>query len=97
MGYWLNRIVRSRRIRVLTLAGIGLMSTGACGGAMLANYTVSGMSPFYGSHLQMPDIQPRASVADWAADEALGKIERDGDRAQFADPWKPQTADYQPE
>lgn len=90
MGYWLNRIVHSRRVRVAALGAIGLLSTGACGGALLANYTVSGISPFYAARIEPPAIQPRPSVAEWAAEKTFAEIDRERDRAELADPWKPE-------
>jgi hypothetical protein len=97
MGYWVHRIAHSRRVRVATLGAIGLLTMGSCGGALLANYTVSGISPFYASRIAPPDIQPSRGVADWAAEETLKAVEHDREPAQFADPWKPQAADYQPD
>jgi hypothetical protein len=95
MGYWLHRFVRSRRVRVAALGGIGLLTMGCCGGSLLASYTVSGINPFYASRLETPDIQPSRGAADWLAEEAFRSTEQDRAKAELADPWKPEATDGQ--
>jgi hypothetical protein len=89
------RWVHSRRLKAFTLAATGLLLMGTCGGAMLANYTVAGMDPVYVARPAAADPQPSRGVADWAAEQAFKSAERDREPAQFADPWKPEAADYQ--
>ncbi len=93
MGYWVHRFARSRRVRVAALAGVGLLTTGTCGGALLANYTVAGIDPAYVAKPVAADPQPKRGAADWLADEAFKSVERDRAKADFADPWKPEPAD----
>ena len=47
MPDWFLRALESRRVRNFTLGGIGFMIVASSGGALLANYTVAGMNPYY--------------------------------------------------
>lgn len=83
--------VHSRSLQRGTLVAIGLLTIGTCGGAALANYTVSGMNPLYVARAERVTAPPGRGAADWLAEEAFREVERDRNKAAFADPWKPQT------
>jgi len=44
---WLRRLPHSRAARNWTLGAIAMLALGSSGGALLANYTVTGMDPLY--------------------------------------------------
>jgi hypothetical protein len=85
--------VHSRSLQRGTLTAIGLLTVGTCGGAALANYTVAGMNPLYVARAERVTAPPSRGAADWLAEEAFRDVERDRNKAAFADPWKPETAD----
>jgi len=85
----MHSLVHSRRLTLATLAATGLLTGGACGGAMLANYTVAGINPFYTACAEPEWSPPKRGAADWAA----AAVFKDRDEAKFADPWKPEPAD----
>jgi len=89
----MHSLVHSRRLKIATLAAIGLLTGGACGGAMLANYTVAGINPFYAARTEPEWSPPKRGAADWLAEQAFKSVEQDRAKADFADPWKPQPAD----
>jgi hypothetical protein len=72
MPDWLLRALESRRVRNATLGGIGFMILASSGGALLANYTVAGMNPYYLAHASddaaNARIQTAQSDAHWLRD-----------------------------
>ena len=57
---------RGRRLKTAAILGVGILTLGSCGGAMLGQYTVSGMSLFQADSYQ--PVQARRDEPSWIDD-----------------------------
>jgi hypothetical protein len=83
MPEWFQRALESRTVRNVTLGTIGFLTIGACGGSLLANYTVAGMNA-------LPEretaIVQRPADPDWSTEVARQLPDYDSStRAEISD------------